>query len=224
MTQSYSKGNNSYAIPSPCFVVLFPRIHNNIMLSLWSPCCIAHVTLLRRADEAIRWTGERDSAKELFLFIVYCLIMWMFIKLLLLKVTKYDLFRHFGRLGANGMQSVDVDKIEGKHYGYLEFRNLEYASLAIQKANVSTTTLDGQRIKGHCHIVKLPHVSVNWDAFKEYTLNKKAKARERGILMQERTKGIEERGIDNLGITQPGATELAHVANREFAHTTKPNA
>ncbi|KAM2268306.1 hypothetical protein ACFX1S_046441 [Malus domestica] len=172
--------------------------------------------------EAIRWTGERDSAKELFLFIVYCLIMWMFIKLLLLKVTKYDIFRHFGRLGANGMQSVDVDKIEGKHYGYLEFRSLEYASLAIQKANVSTTTLDGQRIK--CHIVKLPHVSVNWDAFKEYTLNKKAKARERGVLMQERTKGIEERGIDNLGITQPGATELAHVANREFAYTTKPNA
>lgn len=65
------------------------------------------------------------------------------------QVIKYDLFRYFGRLGANGMQSVDVDKIEGKHYGCLQFRNLEYASLAIQKANVTTTTLHGQRIKLH---------------------------------------------------------------------------
>ena len=42
--------------------------------------------------------------------------------------------------------------------------------------------------------------------------------------MQDRIKGIEEKGIDNLGFAQLGATELAHVANRGFAHTTKPNA
>ena len=31
-------------------------------------------------------------------------------------------------------------------------------------------------------------------------------------------------GGDNLGITQPGATELTCIANRGFAHTAKPNA